>query len=68
MRGGSFPPPLESAAALRAEITFAGGFVGRERLGTSLGWLPETGKVRTFVPRGVGMASVAADCVPVTER
>ena len=68
MRGGSFPPPLESAAALRAEITFAGGFVGRERLGSAVGWLPEMVKVRSFVARGVGMPSVAAGRVPVTER
>jgi hypothetical protein len=34
MRGGSFPPPLLSAAALRAEMTFAGGLCGRDRLGT----------------------------------
>jgi hypothetical protein len=38
---------------LRAEITFAGGLCGRDRLGTSSGSLPETVNVRSFVPRGL---------------
>jgi hypothetical protein len=51
IRGGSLSPPLFSAAALRAESTFAGGLCGRERLGTSSGSVPETVNVRSFVLR-----------------
>jgi hypothetical protein len=58
IRGGSFPPPLPSAAALRAEITFAGGLCGRDRLGTISGSVPDTVKVRSFVPRGFATRSL----------
>src|SRR5438094_259811 len=62
IHGVSLPPPLPSAAALRDESTFAGGFVGRERLGSGAGLV--TGKLRSLVPRGVGMAgpSVQGAC------
>jgi hypothetical protein len=52
IRGGSFPPPVFNAAALRADRTLAGGLCGRERLGTSSGSAPETVNVRSFVTRG----------------
>jgi hypothetical protein len=52
IRGGSFPPPVFRAAALRAESTFAGGLCGRAWLGTSSGSVPEIVNVRSFVPRG----------------
>jgi hypothetical protein len=62
--GGSFPPPLESAAAFRAESSFAGGLCGRDRLGIASGSVPETVKVRTFVPRGRATPAVRAERVP----
>jgi hypothetical protein len=46
------PPPVFKAADFRAEMTFAGGLCGRERLGTSSGSAPEMVNVRSFVPRG----------------
>jgi hypothetical protein len=51
IRGGSASPPLVSAAAFRCEINFAGGFVGRDRLGTTISSSPDTVNWRCFVCR-----------------
>src|SRR5439155_12224978 len=56
IRVGSLPRPLPSAAALRDESTFAGGFVGRERLGSGAGLV--IGKLLSLVPCGGRVAGL----------
>lgn len=47
--GVSFPPPVRRAAAVRAWMAFAGGFVGRAVLKTSGGAPPEMVVCRILV-------------------
>ena len=56
--GGSLPPPVVSAADLRAEIAFEGGLCGRALLRATLGSSPSVVNARSFVRRDVGTLAV----------